>query len=211
MNYVCHSLGNDRLIAFTKNARIGSEERIAEALVELSQIEWDIILFTEARCDTGEYHLDGNHILFSSGCRSEASGVAILVNAKHAKKKLKVSRKSFRIMGIEMKIGQTQYLIISCYLPHVGYAEDVLKETYLILDHMIDKGRRNNKRIVVGGDFQTEYDVALYREMKLIEWAESNLLKPANVNSDMQWYDVWTFESNVGNLRQIDYIFLTRR
>ena len=89
-------------------------------------------------------------------------------------------------MGIEMKIGQKQYFIILCYLPQNGYGEDILKETYLILDHMIDKGRRNNKRIVVGGDFQTEYDVALCRGMKLIEWAESNLLKPANVNSDMQ-------------------------
>ena len=43
VNDVCHSLDNDRLIVFTKNARIGSEEKIAEALVELSQIEWDII------------------------------------------------------------------------------------------------------------------------------------------------------------------------
>ena len=97
--FVIHWVMIDSLF-FTKKSRIGSEEKIAEVLMELSEIEWDIILFTTARCDIGEYRLDGNHVLFSFGSRSEASGVAVVVNLKYANKKLKVSRKSFRIMRI---------------------------------------------------------------------------------------------------------------
>ena len=42
-------LDNDRFIILTKNARIGKGEKIAMVLVELSVMEWNIILFTEAR------------------------------------------------------------------------------------------------------------------------------------------------------------------
>ena len=47
------------LHVFTKNARIGSEEKLAAMRLELSDIKLNIILFIEARYDSGRFISEG--------------------------------------------------------------------------------------------------------------------------------------------------------
>eukprot|EP00972_Heterocapsa_arctica_P013551 1997891-Heterocapsa_arctica.AAC.1 len=47
------------LRVYTKNGRIGNNDRLRTLLAELGVIEWDVILFSEARSTTGTIILEG--------------------------------------------------------------------------------------------------------------------------------------------------------
>ena len=109
---------------------MGTEEQIAVALLELSLHQWDFAIFSEARAPTGKCDLDGNHILFASGQKNEASEVAILVYAKWRHAKIKCHRVNHRVMAIDAKIYNKRTRIIAAYLPHAGYDDIALASTY---------------------------------------------------------------------------------
>ena len=66
---------------FAKNARINSPQRIDILLAELSDVSWDIILFSETRMASATVILDGGHKLYRihGNLSEQASGVSILV------------------------------------------------------------------------------------------------------------------------------------
>ena len=159
---------SSNLVILAKNGRIGFEEKIGEALSELSSIYWDIVIFTEARCETDNYHLEGDHLLLASGFRNEASGVAILVHKRDVHSKIKYEKCNSRIMSVEINFHGQAFLCIACYLPPAGYAEEEFKENYDLLDNLISRARKKSKQIICGGDFQTEFDPSLHRGMLLM-------------------------------------------
>ena len=50
---------------FAKNAHVHSQTKFAELLLELADIEWDIILFSETRYAGGNKILEGGHHMFA--------------------------------------------------------------------------------------------------------------------------------------------------
>ena len=75
---------DENLVILTKNARIGSQEKMTR-LSELNDMKWDAILFTEARHNSGKFEISSGHVLIAMGSRSEASGVAILIHKRDKK------------------------------------------------------------------------------------------------------------------------------
>ena len=66
---------------FAKNARLNSPQRINFLLAELSDVSWDIILFSETRAASATVILDGGHKLYTvhGNVSEQASGIGILV------------------------------------------------------------------------------------------------------------------------------------
>ena len=153
---------NFEFIAITKNARISSIEKIVQVLAELEHIPWDIILFSETRATSGTKVLDGGHVLYSSIDPNNAyAGVAILLHTKHVKKNIRVHRTSGRVIGIDFKMHGRNYCAISTYVPHCGYSREDFDETYNQLRCLVSKAHRSCKRIIIGGDFNTQFGVGI--------------------------------------------------
>ena len=109
-------------VVITKNARIGSIEKIVQVFAELATIPWDIVLFSETRASSGTKVLDGGHILYSTIDESNPYvGVAILLHAKHFNKNIRVYRTSGRVISIDFKMHGRIFCAISTYVPHCGY------------------------------------------------------------------------------------------
>ena len=87
------------MVVLTKNARINSNERLVQALAELENVEWDIVLFSETRAMTGRIILDGGHALFTSITDNAFAGVGILLHAKHVNKSDCIHNVSGRVLA----------------------------------------------------------------------------------------------------------------
>ncbi len=59
--------------------------RIAELLGELSDVVWDVILFSETRTSQATQILEGGHVLYTMLGDNAAAGVGVLVHAGHVK------------------------------------------------------------------------------------------------------------------------------
>eukprot|EP00973_Karenia_brevis_P079376 11015682-Karenia_brevis.AAC.1 len=51
--------------------------------------------------------------------------------------------------------------MIAAYMPHEGYGEEELFNQYIELDKIIKGGRNAGRKIILGGDFQTDPDEIL--------------------------------------------------
>ena len=73
-----------------KNGRLHNDERLAEALAEVSSMQWDIIIiFSEMRSSHDIVGLDHgfqSHVCFGIGKKTHAAGVVILMHARHRKR-----------------------------------------------------------------------------------------------------------------------------
>ena len=56
---ICHKIF---LLCATKNARLSNADRLMEILVELYDISWDVILFTETRRASGIFQFDSDNL-----------------------------------------------------------------------------------------------------------------------------------------------------
>ena len=100
--------------------------------------------------------MQDNYILFSSGARNEASGVAILLHAKYCRDVKYVQRLSHRVMSIDTRFNGLNFRLIAAYLPHAGYDEESLSEGYDQIQMLVDDASSKNMKIVIGGDFHVE-------------------------------------------------------
>ena len=138
---------------FAKNAHVHSQTKFAELLLELADIEWDIILFSETRYAGGNIVLEGGHHMFASSEPTVAAGVAILVHCKHVGNIKFSQAPSSRICFVDMmmKAGVTRF--VATYTPHMGYSNHDLYRYYDQLAWVLDDARRQGRTIVLGGDF----------------------------------------------------------
>ena len=118
------------------------------------------------------------------------AGVGILVNTTLMPFIKKYHEVSGRLCAIDMLIGKTRYRIISVYLPTTDYDIDILEDLYGQLGELVGDARRNGMKLIIGGDFNTEYDVGprgdLLRDF-LDEYALDAMNKPGIGLNDETW------------------------
>ena len=67
-----------------KNARwLHTEDRLAELMGELCDLDWDFVLLSETRRGGQQCKLIDGHMLFPSSQNTTAAGVAVLVHSRH--------------------------------------------------------------------------------------------------------------------------------
>ena len=126
--------------------------RIANVLLELSGIQWDVVYFCERRATSADLILDGGHRLIAH--RGESyGGVSILLHAELADAVVKQCRFGDRVLAVRLHKDGFKFTIISVYMPHAGYEDSVLETTYEDLCAALDWGYKFNRSVAVGGDF----------------------------------------------------------
>ena len=92
------------LVIFAKNARINDNAQLTQLLAELSDVTWDIILFSETRTKSGQQLLDGGHMLYTSLDGNQFVGVGILLHSKHVRKNNRIQVFSGRVLALDISI-----------------------------------------------------------------------------------------------------------
>eukprot|EP00973_Karenia_brevis_P049700 6900361-Karenia_brevis.AAC.1 len=158
-------------------------------LHELGDMSWDVILFSETRAETDDVLLDGGHRLILYRNEYYASGVGILIHARHTNYVKAIHRISDRILCVDMEIS--------------GKVLDLIAD--LEFDAM-----QNHMQCIVGGDFNAKIDIAV-RGKRLRDFISECNLTIANDPSELSMEDTWTYHSLSWNsYLQLDYIFLGR-
>ena len=173
-------------LTHTKNARLNNEDRIAEVLIELINVHWDVICFTETRAESNILQLEDGHILYCTGTDGESTGALVLIHSRHAQSKLEIFEKLDRIIAVDIVFDKRKYLVISAYMPHDGFGEDALHAAYQELDKMIDQAKNQERRLLIGGDFQCDPD-DLRRGSFLQSWARGHGLIIAKIEVSKMW------------------------
>ena len=91
-------------VVYSKNARIRSDERLAELLSELSHETWDVVCFSETRATSADVILLGGHRLISHR-GVNYGGVAVLVNVQWADSICCSMHFGERVLALQMMIG----------------------------------------------------------------------------------------------------------
>jgi len=167
------------LIIFTRNARIGTDAKLAELLGELNGKTWDVILFSESRAKEQVRTLDGGYKLYTALGENLAAGVGILLRARHVRPNSKLRRFSDRVAALDFKVHGCKLRAVAAYVPHAGYADELLEATYDQLRAALTQARRAQLRTIVGGDFNTSLGVER-RGALLHEFAAGHELCIAN-------------------------------
>jgi len=191
---------------YCKNARINRPERLANLLIELQALQWDVICFDETRALKADVILDGGHRLISGTNEAKHLGTAVLLHASLADNVSKIQSPSDRLMCIDLEVGGLSFCIIAAYAPHSGYGQLALDQFYVDLHTLVRSAKQKGKRIVVAGDFNTQLNIGK-RSEDLFAFASEHDLYVAN-NTEAPWGKTWTFESSTGLRRQLDYILL---
>lgn len=83
-----------------------------------------------------------------------------------------------------------------------------MDETYDQLRCITSKTCRSNKKIIVGGDFNTQFGIGI-RGVSLDQFAKEFGLNVLNASSPETNAD-WTFRSNMGVCRRLDFIIASQ-
>ena len=175
MNHVSHSCAREaifpdvrqnsndvfELVVLAKNARINSNDKIAQVLAELADHPWDVILFSETRAATNNVTLDGGHVPYTNLTDNAYAGVGILLHAKHVKQSNRIHNVSGRVIALDFLVGGKRLRNIAVYAPHCGYSAQVLDETYEQLRCSVFEAKRQKKTVIDGGDFNTQLNVGV--------------------------------------------------
>ena len=156
----------DNLVIFAKNARINDNAQLTQLLAELTDVVWDIVLFSETRTKSGQQILDGGHMLYTRLEDNQFAGVGILLHSKHVKKSNRIHVFSGRVLALDVCIGGSTIRAVAVYLPHCGYDVQVFDEAYEQIRCAVDQGRKKHRKIILGGDFNTQANIG-YRGMQL--------------------------------------------
>ena len=115
---------------------------------------------------------------------------------------------SGRVIGIDFKLHGRNYSCISTYLPHCGYSQEEIDETYNQLRCLVSKAYRSNKRVIICGDFNTQSNVG-NRGIALDQFVLEFRLCATNA-SDADANVNWTFESSMGVRRRLNFALASK-
>ena len=152
------------VIVYAKNVRSLSWSRgskIIQLLGELKNIEWDVILLSETRTTTGKYILDGGHVLVTSLLENASSGTGILLNKRHVRKSNTIHYVSDRVLALDFMAHGTKIRAVAVYVPHAGYSAELFDSTFDQLRYTLQQGRNLKRRLVLGGDFNSQLNVGI--------------------------------------------------
>ena len=191
---------------FCKNARLNGPHKLAELLLELATLDWDIILFSETRAESQTVEMEGGHRLYLHRGEYVASGVGVLIHARLVDSIRSTHFVSDRVLRVDLELAQRKISCCAVYLPHAGYPETVLEQVYEQVHRSLTHAADNGYSIVVGGDFNTQWGVG-ERGQKMAEMASAFNLSIVNGDGNGRDEHSWTFRSSLGQLRRIDFIF----
>ena len=107
-------------------------------------------------------------------------------------------------LGLDFRVNGIKLRAMAVYVPHCGYDIEHFNETFDQLRCFASAGRRKGRRLVIGGDFNTQIDIGERGEC-LNEFVRTFCLTIAN-KSTTPWDDQWTFRSCLGDTRKIAFI-----
>ena len=196
------------LHVYTKNARLHNDDRFGELVAEMD-VQWDIIMFSEARSNHRiiELQVDNfRHICFGSGTETCSAGVAILLHERHAKSVASAKVISDRVMYVDLTVGGWKLRSIAAYAPHAGYSDDALNAFFEQVHVAVMGACREGSKTVLGGDFNLQLQVG-NRGAQIIALANAFGL---TVTNDDEHHspsaEKRTFCSSMGVKRRIDFI-----
>ena len=129
--------------------------QLIQLLAELSNITWDIILFSETRALSGKQTLDGGHVLYTHLCDNYSAGVGILVHEKHVKSSQRVHVISDRVLALDIVVNKISIRVVAVYMPHCGYSVEHFEDTFDQLRYVLDQATYQKRRIILGGNFNS--------------------------------------------------------
>ena len=192
------------LIIYGKNGRVNSDVRLKALLAELLVLEWDII-FSETRCTTRDIILEGGHRFIANLSSPGASGTAILINQRLVKKIMKSIPVSDRVLATDVRIGKRILRIISVYVPHAGYPWSDFEICMNEMSGLIMEGADQGKHCIIAGDF----NLSLHRGDRGVfmdDFCNQHQVRVINGEGLDSAEHSWTFRSQLGTLRRIDFI-----
>ena len=145
--------------------------------------------------------VNGGTRLYTSLDDNQFAGVGILLHSKHVKKSNRVQVFSGRVLALDMCLHGRKIRVVAIYLPHCGSDVQVFDETYDQIRCAVDQGKRSNRKIILGGDFNTQANIG-YSGTQLQSLIDSFGLCIEN-NSDTPWELQWTFQNMMGIKRKI--------
>ena len=85
--------------------------------------------------------------------------MGILIHARHVRPNNKLRRFSDRVAALDFKVHGCKLRAVAVYVPHAGYADELLEATYDQLRAALTQARRAQLRTIVGADFNTSLGV----------------------------------------------------
>ena len=110
---------------------------------------------------------------------------------------------SGRIMALDLTVNKIKIRAVAVYMPHCGYTLDEFDETYDQLRCISGKTQTHHRRLIIGGDFNTQIDTG-YRGNTMQQFENTYGLKLAN-QSDDPWDKQWTFRTHTQSDRAITW------
>ena len=111
-----------------KNARLNGPHKLAELLVELATLDWDIILFSETRAESKTVEIEGGHCLYLHRGEYVASGVGVLIHARLVDSIRSTHFVSDRVLRVDLELAQrkisTEDIMLCCLFTSFGISRN---------------------------------------------------------------------------------------
>ena len=220
---------HEKLRCITKNVQsLQTPDRERELFAELRVITWDVLFLNETWRESKEeiWKSEDGHLFMGAGGTIGERGVAIILNHRLTKGFKAFHAVSERVCAVDVSVFGCKLRLISAYMPHQGYNDDAVENTYSVLTDLCESGKRLNRSIWAFGDWnavaglrQSGEDNRIIgshgigqrnqRGDSMIAWATLNGLSIVNTMFRKQFGKLWTHDNGL-NLRQIDYGMIQR-
>ena len=187
----------------SKNARLHSDEKLAELLGEMQHCKWDLVVFSKTKANIDKTVLQGGHVLYGSRTPTTYAGVAIAIHSRFSSCAQRVHVLGDRLMCVDLKIGMRIMRVVSLYMPHAGYPIEGLRQLYEQFRFILADARRRGFSYVVAGDFNSQLDIGVRGEL-LDQFCQACNLLLLNRNAPV--HESYAFESSLGVRRRIDLL-----
>ena len=168
---------------------MNSSERIEELFSELQQVTWDMVLISETWRQGKEiWETQQGHIMVESGKFINKHGVAILLNRRWRNQINWVQCACERVVALSISVNKQPLTLMSVYMPHSGYPDHHVEETYKTILSTIEKDKSMK---IIGGDFNAELGPGEGIELSSVG---HNTLNKANCRGE--WMTQWLLENN---------------
>ena len=218
----------------TINVQTAKDEiKLAEYVIQVKSLKHDICFFQEThKIGSGEVEFDdpllkGWRVLYTGFKRKAQAGAAIVL-APHVILDDIMDIELGRIIGARVRIRGLKLSVFSCYAPTdtKSYSDQIKNNFYHTLRKSVSSVKKDHPsyKLVIGGDFnatigndfQTENSKCIGKNNdpnptsenghRLLQFAHENNLSIMNTLFGHKNIHRWSFHSNLGYDRRLDYI-----
>ena len=234
-NNIKNVIKNEHFSIGTINLQTAKEEfKLAEYVMHVKNNKFDICLFQETHktgndvIDFTDPVLKGWRVIYSGFKKKAQAGVAI-VCAPHVTVEDEIFVKEGRIVAARVIVNGTKLSIFSCYSPTdtKTYSDSTKDAFYSTLSKSIKsiKSEHPSFKLIVGGDFNAtvgndcepdkwtcvgnnhDPDPTSENGLRLLKFCKEHELFMMNSFFGRKNIHRWSFYSNLGYKRRLDYIF----